>query len=129
MADTGQHRDEAAREPAALAAVDSAAVDEAGSVLPASSDLRPHKPIVPGDCLAGRFLIEQELGRGGAGTVFIAPFEEREAPIQSTTAGAIQSATRTVRADAKPGTYHFTVHLTANGTDYDDWDCPPIIIQ
>lgn len=72
MADTGQHRDEAARESAALAAVDPAAVDEAGSALPASSDLRPHKPVVPGDCLAGRFLIEQELGRGGAGTVFIA---------------------------------------------------------
>src|SRR5258705_8900199 len=72
MDDTGRYRDEAARESAALAAVDPAAVDEAGSALPASSDLRPDKPVVPGDCLPGRFLIEQELGRGGAGTVFIA---------------------------------------------------------
>src|SRR6266478_4154906 len=72
MADTGEHRDEAARESTALAGVGPAAVEEAGPTLPASSDLRPSKPVMPGDCLAGRFLIEQELGRGGAGTVFIA---------------------------------------------------------
>jgi len=57
------------------------------------------------------------------------PFEEPEAPIESTTTGAIQSARRTVRADADPGAYHFTVHLATQPTPYDDDDCPPIIIQ
>jgi len=26
----------------------------------------------PGDCLAGRFVVQEELGRGAAGTVFLA---------------------------------------------------------
>src|SRR6266404_1395280 len=71
MADPGQNRDEAARASAAHAAVDPAVAD-AGPTPPASSDLRENGTVAPGDCLAGRFLIEQELGRGGAGTVFIA---------------------------------------------------------
>src|SRR5882724_8032439 len=70
MADPGQNRDEAARASAAHAAVDPAVAD-AGPTPPASSDLRENGTVAPGDCLAGRFLIEQELGRGGAGTVFI----------------------------------------------------------
>jgi len=71
MADPGQNRDEAARASAAHAAAGPAAAD-AGPTPPASSDLRANVTVAPGDCLAGRFLIEQELGRGGAGTVFIA---------------------------------------------------------
>ncbi len=58
------------------------------------------------------------------------PFAEKEELIESTTTGAIQSVTKTVRADADKGAYHFKVHLTdENGKPYDDWDCPPIIIQ
>ena len=35
------------------------------------------------------------------------PFEEKEEPIEGTTTGAIHSATKTVRANADKGAYHF----------------------
>src|SRR5438067_813180 len=77
MASTGQQPERRLGASAVPPAVDPPAIDRAGAHAagPVSQETAaPGRPgtVSPGDCLAGRFVIQEELGRGGGGTVFVA---------------------------------------------------------
>ena len=78
MAATGQQRNEP---PSGTALSDPVVTLEDSSAPHAAGASGPAAAVATGDCLAGRFVIEKELGRGAGGTVFVARDRMLDRPV------------------------------------------------